>query len=501
MKNYNSLLKWVVAVSIVTAITFGFVVQNFDPSKISQNKDESPNGISINGVVSESVETIQSPYIKEYSLPDGMFPNGILVDKEGFVWIAGSMSNTLIVFDPKTSQIKSTHQLKNNTSDNLPSQMVWSIIQDNEGLIWFSQMGKDPLWQFNPKTERFTTFHSISAAPFQMKVDQKTGNIWFTTLTKNTVGVIQKQPQSYKITEFDIGSDAYPSGLFLEDNYIWITLIKNQSISKFSIITDKNGIVTGIKKILEIPQNNQTKIFSPTDMLRSNDLWITEHGMSFLTKYNMDKNNLERFPTAVNSQHSTTLPFWVRHSLGGDGIWFNEHTGNRIAFFDVKNEVLTEYEIPSRPVDGFVVYPLNIALDPTDNNKIWFSEWNINKFGVLDTNISAPFDIRVDSDIITIDSDQTAELVFDVTKTSGQLPENNTKISFSASSSMSPNSELVNMTAKFSPSTIDLSEINQSAKITLVLQNNGTKQANYTLGVSATNGVVTKSVFLGLEIR
>lgn len=501
MKNHISLLKWVVAVSIVTAITFGFVVQNFDPSKISENKDESLNKISINGVVSESVETVQSPYIKEYSLPDGIFPNGILVDKEGFVWIAGSMSNTLIVFDPKTSQMKYTYQLKNNTNDNLPSQMVWSIIQDNEGLIWFSQMGTDPLWQFNPKTERFTTFHSISAAPFQMKVDQKTGNIWFTTLTKNTVGVIQKQPQSYKITEFDIGSDTYPSGLFLEDNYIWITLIKNQSISKFSIITDKNGIVTGIKKILEIPQNNQTKIFSPTDMLRSNDLWITEHGMSFLTKYNMDKNNLERFPTAVNSQHSTTLPFWVRHSLDGDGIWFNEHTGNRIAFFDVKNEILTEYEIPSRPVDGFVVYPLNIALDPTDNNKIWFSEWNINKFGVLDTNISAPFDIRVDSNITTIDSDQTAELVFDVTKTSGHLPENNTKISFSASSSMSPNSELVNMTAKFLPSTIDLSEIDQHTKIRLVLQNNGTKQANYTLGISATNGVVTKSVFLGLEIR
>src|SRR6266545_3116907 len=44
---------------------------------------------------------IATPYIKEYSLPNGTWPNGILGDKRGFVWTVGTKSNMLISFDPK----------------------------------------------------------------------------------------------------------------------------------------------------------------------------------------------------------------------------------------------------------------------------------------------------------------------------------------------------------------------------------------------------------------
>ncbi len=503
MDKRNNLLKWLAAISIVVAVTSIIVAQNYDNSSISQNdKSEEPlNQITTNYTMT-TFEAVHSPYIEEYSLP-GTSPNGILVGRDGMVWIAGS-SHTLTGFDPKSGKIKSMYEIReNDSSDNKPvSSMVWSIIEDNENTIWFSQMDKNPLWQFNPETEKFTTYHSISAAPFQMKVDQKTGNIWFTTLTSNTIGVIQRQNQSqaYKITEFNVGIDTYPSGLQLQADNVWITQIQSQRLAKFSIMADKDGMVTGIKKVLEIPQNNQTRIFSPTDILVSDDsLWVTEHGTSVLTRYNMYENKLERFPTAVNSQHSTTLPFWIRQSIDGTGIWFNEHTGNRIAFFDTKHMTLSEYEIPTRPADGFVVYPLNIALDPNDTNKLWFSEWNTNKFGVLDTSISIPFDIKADSDGIVIGPNQTTEFVFEIAKTANSRSDNST-ISLMASSSMMPNSELANMTAKFFPSTLNLSEF-ENSRIRLVLESNGTQKGDYMLGIGATDGTVTKSLFLNLKVR
>jgi len=503
----NNLLKWFVAILVVVIVTSIIVARNYDDSSISQKdgKGGKPlNQIIPNGTIT-TFEAVRSPYIKEYSLPGDTLPNGILVGRDGTVWVAGSTSHTLTSFDSKSGKIKSAYEIKeNDSSDDKPaSLMVWSIIEDNENMIWFSQMGKNPLWQFNPETEKFTAYRSISAAPFQMKVDQKTGNIWFTTLTSNTIGVIQRQNQlqSYKITEFNVGTDTYPSGLQLHDNDVWITQIQSQRLAKFSTITDKDGMVTDIKKVLEIPQNNQTKISSPTDILISDDsFWITEHGASFLTRYDTYGNKLERFPTAVNSQHSTTLPFWIRQSSDGNGIWFNEHTGNRIGFFDTKNMALSEYEIPTRPADGFVVYPLNIALDPNDANKLWFSEWNTNKFGVLDIDIPIPFDIKADSDEIVIGPNQTAELVFEITKTAN-IHLNNSTISFMVSSSMMSNSELTNMTAKFFPPTLNLSEFGNTSKIRLVLESNGTHKGDYMLGVGATDGSVTKSVFLNLRIR
>jgi streptogramin lyase len=44
---------------------------------------------------------IDTPYIKEYSMPNGTWPNAILVARNGIVWTVGTMSHTLISFDPK----------------------------------------------------------------------------------------------------------------------------------------------------------------------------------------------------------------------------------------------------------------------------------------------------------------------------------------------------------------------------------------------------------------
>jgi len=58
-----------------------------------------------------------------------------------------------------------------------------------------------------------------------MKVDKRSGNIWFTTFGSGTFGVIQKiiGNREYKVTEFNLGNDSFPSGIFLQGDSVWIT--------------------------------------------------------------------------------------------------------------------------------------------------------------------------------------------------------------------------------------------------------------------------------------
>lgn len=64
---------------------------------------------------------------------------------------------------------------------------------------------------------------------------------------------------------------------------------------------------------------------------------------------------------------------------------------------------------------------------------------------------------------------------------------NRTLIFLNASSSMNPLGKFVNMTAKFYPtSIIDLNKDRSEKAIS---------PGNYTLGISATNGIITKSIF------
>src|SRR3989442_5994720 len=149
----------------------------------------------------------------------------------------------LISFDPKQGRIKSSYPIiEGNTSTNNDDYqskqtftIVWSIVQDKDNSIWFSQSGANPLWRFDPHAEKFQVIHSISGAPMQMKVNQKTGDIWFTTFGGGTLGVIHKKLENnssstiannnnngsnnnssssqYKVTEFNLGNDTFPSGL------------------------------------------------------------------------------------------------------------------------------------------------------------------------------------------------------------------------------------------------------------------------------------------------
>jgi hypothetical protein len=47
------------------------------------------------------IQVLDTPYVIESSMPNGTWPNGILVDKHGTVWTVGTKSHTLIKFDPK----------------------------------------------------------------------------------------------------------------------------------------------------------------------------------------------------------------------------------------------------------------------------------------------------------------------------------------------------------------------------------------------------------------
>jgi streptogramin lyase len=489
-----SSIKWLILVGVIaSAVILAFAMENVSRS----SEKNSDNGLS----QSDNENQNNNPYIKEYSLPVGTWPNGILVDKNGIIWIAGSKTDSLFRFDTNQGKI-SSYPIRDENSQNYTTNdsfMVWTILQNNDGFIWFSQLGTKSIWKFDPNTDKFTAFHSVSAAPFQMKAD-KDGNIWFTTLTSNTVGVVQKtqdKTKPYVITEFNIGNDTQPAGLFLENNNLWITEIAKQKIAKYHIIS-ASGIVTNIEKMLEIPTDENVSLGSPTDLFVLNDtIWLTEHGTSFITEYHIDSKNLTRFPTSQNAYHVTTLPFWIREVNDGKGMWINEHEGNKIAFFDTVHKTLIEYEIPSRPVDGYLVYPLNIAADPFDGNKLWFSEWNTDKFGMVNNTIPLPFDIHSEVNKIVLSNESFQQQTLNIEISKNNLVKNNF-IFLNASSSIESNAGLGNMSIKFSDDVIDLTKMHT---VQLLLQNNSVPPGNYTLGISASDGMVTKTIFLDLQIR
>jgi len=551
-----------VIIGIIVIVGVGFSISSRPGFPAGNN--EKPN-TTIHQVFLNNSTNIDTPFVKEYSMPKGTWPNAILVARNGIIWTVGTMSHTLIGFDPKQGKIRSSYPIitpeekANNTNPQSKQgfQMVWSIVEGTDGSIWFPEGGSDPLWRFDPNTEKFQVIHSISAAPMQMKVDQRSGNIWFTTFGSGTFGVIQKiignkagiksnlndsiTSPEYKVTEFNLGNDSFPSGIFLQGDSVWITeTLNHNKLVEFKPIVDPNGKIVNVTKVLEIPSSSpssssrQKQLFmTPTDLVvfgntEPSSIWLAEHGTSFITEYRIDSHSVIKFPTSSSPRHYITLPYWIAEPADHKGFWFNEHEGNRIAFFNTTAMALLEYEVPTRdPLNGYIANALTLSADPNDNNKVWFTEFNHDKIGVLDRSSPIPFDINSSANKITIlsSSNNTAQknaspvaatLKVEVTTKKSfnsssfinntNANHNHTLIFLNVSSSMNPLGRFVSMTAKFYPTAIiDLNK-NRSGKAqtNIILQRNDStpiSPGNYTLGISATDGTVTKSIFRYLFVK
>jgi len=300
---------------------------------------------------------------------------------------------------------------------------------------------------------------------------------------------------------------------------------------------DANGKVVNVTKVLEIPSlspsssSRQKHFTTPTDLVvfanstRPSSIWLAEHGTNFITEYLIDSHNVIRFPTSSSPRHYITLPYWIAESTDHKGFWFNEHEGNKIAFFNTTAMTLLEYEIPTRdPFNGYTANALTLSADPNDENKVWFTEFNHDKIGVLDRSPPIPFDIISSASKITILSlpnnsaqikaspaatlnvEVTAKKSFNSSSFVTNANHNPALIFLNASSSMNPLGKFVNMTAKFYPtSIIDLNKYrSEKAQNNIILQRNGStpiSAGNYTLGISATNGIITKSIFRYIFIK
>ena len=454
----------------------------------------------------DDLERINSPYIREVNLPNSTWPLGITVDHDGIVWIGGTKSNTLLGYD--SNSMKMIYLIPLNSSDSIPQngttnqETIWSIVEDKDGLIWISQTGQNPLWVFDKHSGKLEVKRDVTSAAVQMEVDQDSGNIWFTDTDQDIVGVIQKtDADTYSVHEFNLGQDSSPFGLYLSSDKIWITETANHKILSFD--KTEHGLISNTK-YFEITPLNQTVFYYPSDLLvLDNKLWFTEHLTNYFLEYDLDSDSFIRYPTSINPRHYGTLPFWMINDKHGTGFWFIEHFGNRIAFFDTTNKILTEYEIPSRdPQWNYISNAVGASPDPTNADQLWFSELYLDKIGVVDKSIPVPFEISITSGNLNIDKKNMnhVNIPFTVNILASDTPIRNNEIFLKKSSSIVASAGFGNMTATIEPDHFTVHGLD-SFEGTLVLDEiQNVKSGNYTMAISATDGTVTKTDYVFMNI-
>ena len=160
---------------------------------------------------------------KEWDLPSGHRPHGLLVDRNGMVWTTGNGNGTIGKLDPATGKMT---EFKTPSGRGGPHTL---IISDDQNTIWFTMQSGDKVASIDTKTGAIKEYAS-SGGPYGLAFD-KAGNVWFCRMGDNKMGRLD--PKTGQMSEVDTGRGSRPRRVAAApDGMLWITYYGNGLLAK-----------------------------------------------------------------------------------------------------------------------------------------------------------------------------------------------------------------------------------------------------------------------------
>jgi virginiamycin B lyase len=158
-----------------------------------------------------------SGQFREYDLPQGHGPHGVVADRDGNIWYTANAAAAIGKLDPKTGHV---------TEFKMPDPVArdpHTPIFAQDGTLWFTVQGGSFVGKLDPKTGEVTLKPAgPRMLPYGIKVNSK-GMPFFDLFGTNKIGSID--PKTMQITEYPLPNpQARPRRIAIDaDDIVWYT--------------------------------------------------------------------------------------------------------------------------------------------------------------------------------------------------------------------------------------------------------------------------------------
>jgi virginiamycin B lyase len=254
--------------------------------------------------------------MKEFPLPEGAGPHGLVDDKAGNVWYTGMMRNAVGMLDPKTGKVVEHPMPEGVRGPHTP-------VIDPKGNVWFT-IQSGAVGRINPQTGELKVMKAPSSPsyPYGIQINSK-GIPWYVDFRGNRVASVN--PDTMEIKEYTLpAAESRPRRIAITpDDVIWYTDYPRGYLGRFDPATGsvKEWASPGGPRSLPYGIAAAGKI-----------LWYSESGVR--------PNTLVRFDPSTEKFQTWIIPSGggvVRHMMAtpeGDVLLACSGV-NRIAFVDV----------------------------------------------------------------------------------------------------------------------------------------------------------------------
>jgi virginiamycin B lyase len=165
---------------------------------------------------------IKAQSFKEWDLPEGARPHGLVVAKDGTVFYTGNGDGSIGELDPRSGKVVSHFAPSRGGGPH-------TAVLDAEGNVWFTGQGGGYLGKLERKTGKVSEI-PMPGGPYGLAIDQQ-GRIWVCRMGANALGIYD--PKTGKTEEIRTGPGTRPRRMAASpDGSIWVTYYGNGRLAQ-----------------------------------------------------------------------------------------------------------------------------------------------------------------------------------------------------------------------------------------------------------------------------
>lgn len=165
---------------------------------------------------------------KEWDLPEGAQPHGLLVDRRGQVWYTGNGNGTIGQLDPATGKVIE-HKAPSGGDPH-------TLIMDEASVIWFTVQGGSRIGRLDTRTGKITEYPT-AGRPYGIALD-KAGHVWFCQISAGKLGKLD--PKTGTLTELVLERGSQPRRMAVApDGSLWVTLYGKGTLLRVDPVAGK----------------------------------------------------------------------------------------------------------------------------------------------------------------------------------------------------------------------------------------------------------------------
>lgn len=164
---------------------------------------------------------------REWDMPRGHHPHGLLVDRQGIVWTTGNGNGTIGRLDPVRGEII---EYKTPSGGGGPHTLV---ISDDGASIWFTLQAGNRIGHLDTASRRMVEYKT-SGGPYGIALDKR-GWAWFCRMGDDKLGSID--PGSGAVSELALPAGSRPRRMATApDGSLWVTLYGSGKLAQVNPI-------------------------------------------------------------------------------------------------------------------------------------------------------------------------------------------------------------------------------------------------------------------------